>query len=124
MNNSQLSRNTFGPTLYLNDMFDEEFLKQKESALSPIYLDDTIPNPNKSSNKLKLEKTYSKNKLSISSDIKKSKKSLMSSYGYGSNIILISSKKEDDTKENPVVAEFNKLMMESQILTKRKQNAE
>jgi hypothetical protein len=120
MNNSQRSRNTFGPTLYLNNMFDEEFLKQKESALSPIFLDDTIHNPN--TNKLKLEKNLSKNKLSISSDIKKSKKSLMSSYGYGSNIILISSKQDDDPKENPVVAEFNKLMMGSQILTKRRQN--
>lgn len=63
-----------------------------------------------------------KNKLSISSDIKKSKKSLMSSYGYGSNIIIISSKQDDDPKENPVVTEFNKLMMSSQILTKRRQN--
>jgi len=122
MNNSQLSKNSFGPTLYLNNIFDDEFLKQKESALSPIFLDDSIPNQNKISNKLKLEKTISKNKLSISSDIKKSKKSLMSSYGYGSNIILISSKQDDDTKENPVVTEFNKLMLDSQILTKRRQN--
>ena len=122
MNNSQLSGNTFGqPTVHLDNIF-EEFLKQKESALSPIILDDTIPNPNKSANKLNLEKTYSKNKLSISSDIKKSKKSLMSSYGYGSNIIFISSKQDDDSKENPVVTEFNKLMMDSQILTKRRQN--
>ena len=122
MNNSQLSRRTFGPTLDLDNMFDEDFLKQKESALSPIFLDDTVSNPKKSSNRLKPEKTHSKNKLSISSDIKKSKKSLMSSYGYGSNIIIISSKQDDDPKENPVVTEFNKLMMGSQILTKRRQN--
>ena len=122
MNNSQRSKNTFGPMLYLDNKFDEEFLKQKESALSPIFLDDTIPNPNKNLNKLKLEKTISKNKISISSDVKKSKKSLISSYGYGSNIILISSKIDDDTKENPVVTEFNKFMMGSQILTKRRQN--
>ena len=120
MNNSQRSKNSFGPMLYLDNMFDEEFLKQKESALSPIFLDDTIPNPKKNLKKLKLEKKTPKNKLSISSDIKKSKKSLVSSYGYGSNIILISSKIEDDTKENPVVTAFNKYMMGSQILTKRK----
>ena len=118
MNNSQLLGNTFGqPTSHLDNIF-EEFLKQKESALSPIFLDDTIPNQNlnKSSNKLKLEQNNSKN-LSISSDIKKSKKSLISSYGYGSNIIFVSSKQDDDSKENPVVTEFNKLMMNSQILS-------
>ena len=38
-------------------------------------------------------------------------------FDYSSNIILISSKQDDDSKENPVVTEFNKLMMNSQILS-------
>ena len=120
MYNSDFTKSTFGPTLYLDNMFDDKFLEEKEYALSPIFLDDSIPSNKNDSNNLLFQKTNSKSKkmLNISCDKtfdkKKSKKSHSGSYD--SNIVLISSKKEEDSKECPIIKEINKLIRDPQIL--------
>ena len=50
MYNSDFNKNLFGPTLILDNTFEDQFLKEKEYALSPISLDDSIPIQKSSSN--------------------------------------------------------------------------
>ena len=128
--NSNFTKNAFGPILFPDNIFDEKFLKEKESALSTISLDDSIPNQKKNSIKVILEKTNSKiikdknNRLSVSSefffDKKKSKRSSVGSYG--SNIILITNKEEDDSNENLIGQEINKLLKDPKNLRIKKNN--
>ena len=127
MYNSDFNKNLFGPTLILDNTFEDQFLKEKEYALSPISLDDSIPIQKSSSNNLNLIEANSKNvkdknnKLSLSPDIyyekRKSKRNSLNSYG--SNIIIISASPDDDTKECPIVREVNKLIREQNILRVR-----
>ena len=125
---SNFTKNQFGPTLFLNDIFDENFLKEKESALSPMSLDDTIPNQNNNIYNLTLSKTNSKkynekkNTLSLSSELIFDKKKSKKSYGsYGSNIIIISSNK-DDQSECPIITAINTLLKDPKNLRIKKTN--
>ena len=124
MYNSDFIKSSFGPTLFLDNMFDDKFLEEKEYALSPIFLDDSIPSQNNDSNQLLFQKTNSRSikMLNISYDKtfdkKKSKKSHSGSYD--SNIVLVSSKNEDDSRECPIIKEINKLIRDPQILKIRK----
>ena len=73
MYNSDFTKSSFGPTLFLDNQFDDKFLEEKEYALSPIFLDDSIPtnkNDSNQSNHLLFQKTNSKsiNMLNISAD--------------------------------------------------------
>ena len=120
---TNFTKNSFGPTLNLNNEFNKIFLEDKQSALSPIYLDDSIQVKPFNSNKLSLTKTNSKgnndkNKLSISSDYPR--KSIKSSAGsYGSNIILITNK-EEDSKECLIIDEINKLLKDPRNFRSKK----
>ena len=120
MNNSDFTKISFGPILFLDNIFNDKFLEEKESALSPIFLDDSIQNQNNNSSNLKFQKTNSKsiNKLSISVDklIEKRKSRKSQSGLYNSNIILVSSYQEDDSVECPIIKEFNKLIKDPKIL--------
>ena len=124
MYNSDFTKSSFGPTLFLDDMFDDKFLEEKEYALSPIFLDDSIPSHKNDSNHLLYQKTNSRSikMLNISCDKtfdkKKSRKSLSGSYD--SNIILVSSKQEDESRECPIIKEINKLIRDPQILKIRR----
>ena len=124
MYNSDLTKSSFGPTLFLENIFDDKFIKDKENALSPIFLDDSIPSQNINSNNLKFQKTNSKsiNKLNVSNDKffdkRKSRKSQSGSYY--SNIILISSNQEDDSHECPIIKEINKLIRDPNLIKKKK----
>ena len=124
------TKNAFGPTLFPQNIFDEEFLKEKESALSPISLDDSLPLPKQNTNNSIFEKTYSKsikdknNRMSVSSELlfdkKKTKKSSLCSYG--SNIILVTTNKEDVDANNLIGQEINKLLNDPKNLRKKKPN--
>jgi len=124
MYNSDFTKSSFGPTLFLDNIFDDKFIKDKENALSPIFLDDSIPSQNINSNNLKFQKTNSKsiNKLNVSNDKffdkRKSRKSQSGSYD--SNIILISSNQEDDSHECPIIKEINKLNRDPNLIKKKK----
>ena len=54
MYNSDFTKNSFGPALFFDNIFDDKFLKEKEFALSPISLDDSIPTQKNTSNNLNL----------------------------------------------------------------------
>ena len=123
MENSRLTnftKNTFGPIIYPDNIFDVNFLKEKESALTPISLDDSTPIQIHSSNNLFFDKLNSKsiidkNKLSIAPELFHEKKSRLSSKksslgSYGSNIIIISTHQEEDSKDGLIVEEINKLL--------------
>ena len=127
---SNFTNNEFGPVIFLNEIFDDKFLKEKEFALSPMSLDDTIPNQNNNNLfNLTISKTNSKNindkknTLSISSDLlfdkSKSKKSFSS---YGSNIIIISSHQEDEPKECPILHAINQFLKDPKNLRIKKTN--
>jgi len=124
MYNSDFTKSSFGPALFLDNIFDDKFIEEKKIALSPIFLDDSIPSQNINSNNLKFQKTNSKsiNKLNISNDKyfdkRKSRKSQSGSYD--SNIILISSNQEDDSHECPIIKEINKLIRDPKILKMKK----
>ena len=124
MYNSDFTKSSFGPTLFLDNIFNDKFIKDKENALSPIFLDDSIPSQNINSNNLKFQKTNSKsiNKLNVSNDKffdkRKSRKSQSGSYD--SNIILISSNQEDDSHECPIIKEINKLIRDPNLIIKKK----
>jgi hypothetical protein len=124
MYNSDFMKSSFGPTLYLDNQFDDKFLEEKEYALSPIFLDDSIPSHKNDSNHLLFQKTNSRSikMLNISCDKnfdkKKSRKSHSGSYD--SNIVLISSKQEEESRECPIIQEINKLIRDPQILKMRK----
>ena len=130
MNISQLTtftKNAFGPILFIENKYDHQFLEEKESALLPIPLDDSLPTKALATNKLTLEKPNSrnvsdkKNHLNISNDYlfdkKKSKKSSKGSYG--SNIILITNK-EEDSKECLIIEEINKILKDPKNLRIKK----
>ena len=129
---SNFTKSEFGPILFMNEIFDDKFLKEKESALSPIYLDDSIPVPiqnNANSYNLTFEKNNSiklnekKNTLSISSDLLFDKKKSKKSFGsYGSNIIIISSHNEEQPKECPVLEAINQFLNEPKNLRIKKSN--
>ena len=68
-------------------IFDEDFLNEKDIALSPIVLSDIIPGDTKKS-LTEIEEKGINFKLSPEKDIK-----------YGSNIIYISSKMDDNDDE-------------------------
>ena len=53
------SKNQFDPTS-INEIFYDKFLKEKESALSPIFLDDSNLIQNNESNNVIYEKLNSK----------------------------------------------------------------
>jgi hypothetical protein len=121
------TKNAFGPILFIENKYDHQFLEEKESALLPIPLDDSLPMKALSVNKLSLEKQNSrsvsdkKNYLNVSSeylfDKKKSKKSSVGSYG--SNIILITNK-EEDSKEGLIIEEINKILKDPKNLRIKK----
>ena len=130
MNISQLTnftKCTFGPTLFIDNKYDHQFLEEKKSALLPIPLDDSLPNKSISPNRLSLDVqnsksgTDKKNYLNISSeylfDKKKTKKSSVGSYG--SNIILITNK-EEDSKECLIIEEINKMLNDPKNLRIKK----
>ena len=126
---SNFTKNQFGPTLFLNDIFDESFLKQKESALSPMFLDDSIPNQNNNIYNFAFPKTNSKkcnekrNTLSLSSELAFDKKKSKKSFGsYGSNIIIISSNREDEARECPILEAINTLLKDPKNLRIKKTN--
>ena len=126
---SNFTKNQFGPALFLNDIFEENFLKEKESALSPMSLDDTIPNQNNNIYNLTFSKTNSKkcnekrNTLSLSSELIFDKKKSKKSYGsYGSNIIIISSNKEDDQSECPILSALNTFLKDPKNMRIKKTN--
>ena len=124
------TKNKFGPTLFPNNIFDDNFLKEKESALSPIFLDDSFPIQTNVSNNITYEKTNSKsikeriNRLSASSefmfDKKKSRRHSICSYG--SNIVLVTACQDDETNECPIVTEINKLLKDPKNLRIKKSN--
>ena len=124
MYNSDFAKSSFGPTLFLDNIFDDKFIKDKENALSPIFLDDTIPSPDINSNNLKFQKTNSKsiNKINVSNDKffdkRKSRKSQSGSYD--SNIILVSFDQDDDSHECPIIKEINKLIKDPKLIKMRK----
>ena len=125
MYNSDFTKSSFGPALFFDNIFDDKFLKEKEFALSPISLDDSIPTQKNTSNNLNLfEKNFKiindkKNKLSLSPDVyfekRKSKRTSLSSYG--SNIIIIPAQ-DDDIEECPIISEVNKLIKDPNTLLK------
>ena len=122
------AKNKFGPTLFPNNIFDEKFLQEKESALAPIFLDDSFPIQTYNSNNITYQKTNSKsinnrmNRLSTSSefifDKKKSRRHSICSYG--SNIILITNCQDDEAKECPIISEINKLLKDPKNLRIKK----
>ena len=126
---TNFTKNTFGPLLFPNNIFDEKFLKEKESALSPIALDDTVQIQTNTSYNL-WEKTNSKsikdkNKLNFTSDlINEKRKSLnKNSIGsYGSNIIIVSSNQDNDSKDGLIIEEINKLLKDPKNLKIKKTN--
>ena len=127
---TNFTKNTFGPMLYPNNLFDQNFLKEKESALSPIFLDDTIPLQTSSSINLLFDKPNNKsiidkNKLSITSELIYEKRSKLSSKkssvgSYGSNIIIISTNKEEDSKDGLIIDEINNLLKDPKNLKVKK----
>ena len=123
MNNSNFTKISFGPILFLENIFDDKFLEEKESALSPIFLDDSIQSQNNNSNNLNFPTTNSKskNKLSISADkfINKRNSRKSQSGLYDSNIILVSSYQEEDSVECPIIKEINKVIKDPKILILR-----
>ena len=68
-------------------IFDEDFLNEKDKALSPIFLSDIIPGETKKS-LTEIEEKGKNSKFSSEKDIK-----------YGSNIIYIDSKIDDNDEE-------------------------
>ena len=126
---TNFTKNTFGPLLFPNNIFDEKFLKEKESALSPIALDDTVQIQSNTSYNL-WEKTNTKsikdkNKLNFTSDlINEKRKSLnKNSIGsYGSNIIIVSSNQDNDSKDGLIIEEINKLLKDPKNLKIKKTN--
>ncbi len=126
---TNFTKNTFGPLLFPNNIFDEKFLKEKESALSPIALDDTVQIQTNTSYNL-WEKTNSKsikdkNKLNFTCDlINEKRKSLnKNSIGsYGSNIIIVSSNQDNDSKDGLIIEEINKLLKDPKNLKITKTN--
>ena len=126
---TNFTKNTFGPLLFPNNIFDEKFLKEKESALSPIALDDTVQIQTNTSYNL-WEKTNTKsikdkNKLNFTSDlINEKRKSLnKNSIGsYGSNIIIVSSNQDNDSKDGLIIEEINKLLKDPKNLKIKKTN--
>ena len=126
---TNFTKNTFGPLLFPNNIFDEKFLKEKESALSPIALDDTVQIQTNTSYNL-WEKTNSKsikdkNKLNFTCDlINEKRKSLnKNSIGsYGSNIIIVSSNQDNDSKDGLIIEEINKLLKDPKNLKIKKTN--
>ena len=126
---TNFTKNTFGPLLFPNNIFDEKFLKEKESALSPIALDDTVQIQTNTSYNL-WEKTNTKsikdkNKLNFTSDlINEKRKSLnKNSIGsYGSNIIIVSSNQDNDSKDGLIIEEINKLLKDPKNLKITKTN--
>ena len=72
---------------FQKNIFDEDFLDEKDKALSPIVLSDIIPGDTKKS-LTEIEEKGINFKLSPEKDIK-----------YGSNIIYISSKMDDNDDE-------------------------
>ena len=133
MNNLRIinfTKNKFGPTLFPNNIFDDKFLQEKESALSPILLDDSFPIQTNTSNNITYEKTNSKsikdriNRISVSSEFKfdKRKSRRHSICSYGSNIVLITSCRDDENKECPVITEINKLLKDPKNLRIKKPN--
>ena len=81
-------------------IFDEDFLDEKDKALSPMVLSDVIPGETKKS--LKEEKGISF-KATLEKDIK-----------YGSNIIYISSKMDDNDEERRTIMneQINKIIID------------
>ena len=126
---TNFTKNTFGPLLFPNNIFDEKFLKEKESALSPIALDDTVQIQTNTSYNL-WEKTNSKsikdkNKLNFTCDlINEKRKSLnKNSIGsYGSNIIIVSSNQDNDSKDGLIIEEINKILKDPKNLKIKKTN--
>ena len=126
---TNFTKNTFGPLLFPNNIFDEKFLKEKESALSPIALDDTVQIQTNTSYNL-WEKTNTKsikdkNKLNFTCDlINEKRKSLnKNSIGsYGSNIIIVSSNQDNDSKDGLIIEEINKLLKDPKNLKITKTN--
>ena len=126
---TNFTKNTFGPLLFPNNIFDEKFLKEKESALSPIALDDTVQIQTNTSYNL-WEKTNTKsikdkNKLNFTCDlINEKRKSLnKNSIGsYGSNIIIVSSNQDNDSKDGLIIEEINKLLKDPKNLKIKKTN--
>ena len=126
---TNFTKNTFGPLLFPNNIFDEKFLKEKESALSPIALDDTVQIQTNTSYNL-WEKTNTKsikdkNKLNFTSDlINEKRKSLnKNSIGsYGSNIIIVSSNQDNDSKDGLIIEEINKILKDPKNLKIKKTN--
>jgi len=122
---TNFTKNAFGPILSLDNQFDEKFLDEKESALSPMILDDCIQiQNNNNTNNLKKDKKNINNglkekpKYRFSTDKRKSKKSSIAG-SYGSNIIIISSYKDEDDR-NPITEEVNKLINISKNLRAKK----
>ena len=123
---TNFTKNTFGPLLFPNNIFDEKFLKEKESALSPIALDDTVQiQTNNLWEKTNTKSIKDKNKLNFTSDlINEKRKSLnKNSIGsYGSNIIIVSSNQDNDSKDGLLIEEINKLLKDPKNLKIKKTN--
>ena len=103
MKQSHINDNTKKPKKSLHykqyfqkDIFDEEFLNEKDKALSPIILSDKIPGETKRKSKKKKNKKKLNLKQNEEKDIK-----------YGSNVVYIESKIDDNDKD-----EFRDIMNE------------
>ena len=90
---------------FQKDIFDEEFLNEKDKALRPIILSDKIPEEPK--RKSILDKRGSN--LKFNEDIK-----------YGSNIVYIGSKIDDNEEESHdiIVEQINKILIQQKFCKK------
>ena len=93
---------------FLKNIFDENFLNEKDKALSPIVLSDIIPEE-------KINKTQYKRKNFIANEAKDSK--------YGSNIKYIDSNVDDNIDEfHEILNEQICKIVNEQKLLKKFQN--
>ena len=99
---------------FQRDIFDEDFLNEKDKALSPIVLSDKIPEePRWKSPKTKKEKGASFN-FNEEKDIK-----------YGSNIVFIESKideNDNEEKYSEIIKEQIKKILIQQYIYKKYRN--
>lgn len=127
MSSKTLQPRFSGPSILAKNYFDEMFLKEKDKALSPIFLDDKIViNKEESEKEYKKEKskrkkTKSKKKNESANDNINRKASFDK---YESNIVFVDNNDDDeeDNKEEecPIVKEVSKLAKKIKIVSQRR----
>ena len=81
---------------FLKNIFDEDFLDEKDKALSPIELSDEIPEEINKTTKIEKKEKVKHLNINEDKDIK-----------YGSNIVYIGSKIDDNDKDEDSSAIIN-----------------